>query len=158
MFDCLVLILDPSHPLNPNARFEDEFVPALKALRYPFAGGIDNKWLAAPASMHSWPALLGVLHWLVEACKVTLTFLVCYHAETSKARALYETSGDPTLQISSDIPEEFDDPWDHQALAFDYYDQAYLLWLDEVDDFIEPNQNLENRYGDLSVAHPLASP
>ncbi|KAJ6547345.1 HEC/Ndc80p family-domain-containing protein [Mycena capillaripes] len=131
IFDFLVITLDPCHPLNINARFEDEFVPGLKALRYPFAHAIDNRWLAAPASMHSWPALLGVLHWLVEACK---------------ARALYETSGDPTLQIPSDIPEEFDDPWDHQALAFDYYDQAYVLWLDMVDDFVEPNQNLEDRY------------
>ncbi|KAJ7694146.1 HEC/Ndc80p family-domain-containing protein [Mycena rosella] len=132
IFDFLVSTLDPYHPLNSNMRFEDEFVPALKALRYPFVQGIDNKWLAAPASMHSWPALLGVLHWLVEACK---------------ARALYETSGDPTLQIPSGIPEEFDDPWDHQALAFDYYEQAYNVWLDMVDDFVEPNQNLEGRYG-----------
>ncbi|KAJ7109161.1 HEC/Ndc80p family-domain-containing protein [Mycena epipterygia] len=131
IFDRLVTILDQNHPLNPNARFEDEFVPALKALRYPFAQSIDNKWLAAPASMHSWPALLGVLHWLVECCK---------------ARALYETSGDPTLQVISGVPEEFDDPWDHQALAFDYYEQAYLIWLDMVDDFVEPNQNLEDRY------------
>jgi kinetochore protein NDC80 len=70
IFDFLLLTLDPSHPLGPNARFEDEFVPALKSLRYPFAHQIDNKWLAAPASMHSWPSLLGVLHWLVELCKV----------------------------------------------------------------------------------------
>ncbi|KAJ7285626.1 HEC/Ndc80p family-domain-containing protein [Mycena rebaudengoi] len=131
IFDFLVLVLDPCHPLNQNARFEDEFVPALKALRYPFAHMIDNKWLAAPASMHSWPALLGVLHWLVEACKI---------------RALYETSGDPTLQICSDIPEEFDDPWDHQALAVEYYAQAYTIWLDNVDEFVEPNQTLEDRY------------
>ncbi|KAJ7273496.1 HEC/Ndc80p family-domain-containing protein [Mycena haematopus] len=131
IFDFLVSTLDPCHPLNQNARLEDEFVPALQALRYPFAHSIDNKSLAAPASMHSWPALLGVLHWLVEACK---------------ARALYEDSEDPTLQKPSDIPEEFDDPWDHQALAFDYYDQAYILWLDMVDDFAEPNENLEDRY------------
>jgi kinetochore protein NDC80 len=65
---------------------------------------------------------------------------------------LYETSGDPTLQIPSDVPEEFDDPWDHQALAFDYYDQAYVLWLDMVDDFVEPNQSLEDRYGSMSPA------
>ncbi|KAJ6623413.1 HEC/Ndc80p family-domain-containing protein [Mycena sp. CBHHK59/15] len=135
IFDFLVLILDPCHPLNQNARFEDEFVPALKALRYPFAHTIDNKWLAAPASMHSWPALLGVLHWLVESCK---------------ARALYETSGDPTLQIPSDVPEEFDDPWDHQALAFDYFAQSYIVWLDMVDEFVEPNQNLEDRYARMN--------
>lgn len=82
IFDFLVLKLDPFHPLNPNARFDDEFVPALRALRYPFAGGIDNKWLAAPASMHSWPALLGVLHWLVEACKVI--FLSLYHYDIQR--------------------------------------------------------------------------
>jgi kinetochore protein NDC80 len=74
IFDFLLLNLDPSHPLAPNARFEDEFVPALKSLRYPFAHQIDNKWLAAPASMHSWPSLLGVLHWLVELCKVRQNF------------------------------------------------------------------------------------
>lgn len=70
IFEYLLLDLDPAYPLNADARFEDEFVPALKALSYPFAHQIDNKWLAAPASMHSWPSLLGVLHWLVEACKV----------------------------------------------------------------------------------------
>jgi kinetochore protein NDC80 len=36
IFDFLTLTLDPSYPLNQNARFEDEFVPALRALRYPF--------------------------------------------------------------------------------------------------------------------------
>lgn len=69
IFNELLLHLDPNHILN-QPKFEDEFVPALKAVRYPFAHQIDNKWLAAPASMHSWPSLLGVLHWLVEMCKV----------------------------------------------------------------------------------------
>ncbi|KAG6891035.1 hypothetical protein C0992_010697 [Termitomyces sp. T32_za158] len=131
IFDFLVLTLDPSHPLGQSARFEDEFVPALKALRYPFAHQIDNKWLAAPASMHSWPSLLGVLHWLVEMCKL---------------REDYLNSGHPTLQNTVDIPEEFEDPFDHRALAFDYFDQAYTVWLDLVDDFVEPNQYLEDRY------------
>ncbi|KAG6885070.1 hypothetical protein C0993_006149 [Termitomyces sp. T159_Od127] len=131
IFDFLVLTLDPSHPLGQSARFEDEFVPALKALRYPFAHQIDNKWLAAPASMHSWPSLLGVLHWLVEMCKL---------------REDYLNSGHPTLQNTADIPEEFEDPFDHRAVAFDYFDQAYTVWLDLIDDFVEPNQYLEDRY------------
>ncbi|KAG6866081.1 hypothetical protein C0991_008833 [Blastosporella zonata] len=131
IFDFLILTLDPSHPFSQGARFEDEFVPALKALRYPFAHQIDNKWLAAPASMHSWPSLLGVLHWLVEMCKL---------------RGDYLLSGHPTLQNPDDIPEEFDDPCDHRALAFDYFDQAYTVWLDLIDDFVEPNQYLEDRY------------
>ncbi|KAG6920000.1 hypothetical protein DXG01_013349 [Tephrocybe rancida] len=131
IFDFLVLTLDPSHPLGQGARFEDEFVPALKALRYPFAHQIDNKWLAAPASMHSWPSLLGVLHWLVEMCKL---------------RGDYLCSSHPTLQNPDDVPEEFDDLCDHRALAFDYFDQAYTVWLDLIDDFVEPNQYLEDRY------------
>ncbi|RDB24297.1 putative kinetochore protein NDC80 [Hypsizygus marmoreus] len=131
IFEFLVLILDPSHPLNSAAKLEEQFVPALKALRYPFAHQIDNKWLAAPASMHSWPSLLGVLHWLVEMCKL---------------RDLYLSSEDPTLQIPDQVPEEFDDPNHHRALAFDYFDQAYTVWLDLIDDFIEPNQYLEDRY------------
>lgn len=75
IFTYLLLTLDPCHPLNENARFEEQFVPALKSLKYPYAHQIDNKWLAAPASMHSWPSLLGVLHWLVEVCKVRLIAL-----------------------------------------------------------------------------------
>jgi kinetochore protein NDC80 len=66
----LFSMLDPGYPFDPQARFEDEFIPALKCLRYPFVGQVDPKWLAAPASMHSWPSLLGVLHWLVVMCKV----------------------------------------------------------------------------------------
>jgi len=131
IFDFLLLTLDPSHPLGPNARFEDEFVPALKSLRYPFAHQIDNKWLAAPASMYSWPSLLGALHWLVELCKM---------------REHYLCSAHPTLQNPSGIPEEFDDPCDHRGLAFDYYERAYTVWLDLIDDFVEPNQYLEDRY------------
>lgn len=71
IFDTLVLTLDPNYPLREGARFEEEFIPALKALRYPFAHQLDPKWLAAVASPHSWPYLLGVLHWLVESCRVS---------------------------------------------------------------------------------------
>ena len=62
-------------------------------------------------------------------------------------RTDYLCSGHPSLQIVSDIPDEFDDPLDHKALAFNYYEEAYTVWLDLIDDFVEPNQNLEERYG-----------
>lgn len=71
MFQHVVTIVDPAYPFDARLRFEDEFQPALKALRYPFSAQIDNKWLAAPGSMHSWPYLLAALHWLVEMGKVT---------------------------------------------------------------------------------------
>lgn len=135
IFEFLVATLDP-YFIFPQGRFEDEFVPALKAVRYPFAHQIDNKWLAAPASMHSWPSLLGVLHWLVEMCKL---------------RDDYTNSEHPTLQNLSRIPEEFDDPWDHAALAFSYFEDTYTLWLDLVDDFAESNQALEDRYAKRNI-------
>ncbi|RXW15873.1 hypothetical protein EST38_g9986 [Candolleomyces aberdarensis] len=130
IFNELLLHLDPNHPLN-QPKFEDEFVPALKAVRYPFAHQIDNKWLAAPASMHSWPSLLGVLHWLVEMCKL---------------RDDYENSEHPTLQRPDKVPEQFDDPWDHAALAFNYFEETYTVWLDLVDDFAESNQFCLSNY------------
>lgn len=77
IFDMLILNLDPFYPFKEGARFEEEFVPALKALRYPFVHQLDPKWLAAVASPHSWPYLLGVLHWLVECCRVRVFFFSC---------------------------------------------------------------------------------
>lgn len=71
IFETLVLTIDPYYPFVEGAKLEEEFVPALRALRYPFSQLIDQRWLAAVASPHSWPSLLGVLHWLVEVCKVS---------------------------------------------------------------------------------------
>jgi kinetochore protein NDC80 len=76
IFHYLLSMLDPGYPFDSQARFEDEFIPALKCIRYPFVGQVDSKWLAAPASMHSWPSLLGVLHWLTVMCKVRSEELV----------------------------------------------------------------------------------
>ena len=65
----------------------------------------------------------------------------------SQARSNYLNSGDPSLQIPDDVPEEFDDSHHHYALAFQFYEQAYALWLDGDDTFAEPRQELEERYG-----------
>ncbi|KIO07436.1 hypothetical protein M404DRAFT_136679 [Pisolithus tinctorius Marx 270] len=131
MFQHLVNLIDPCYPFEPKARFEDEFQPALRALRYPFVSQIDNKWLAAPGSMHSWPALLAVLHWLVD---------------TGKARLQYLESDDPTLQNIERIPEEFHEPMHHQALAFEYFSEAYIAFFHGADVFTEQDKVLEARY------------
>ncbi|KIK93506.1 hypothetical protein PAXRUDRAFT_828900 [Paxillus rubicundulus Ve08.2h10] len=131
MFQHLVSMVDPSYPFDPKMRFEDEFQPALKALRYPFSSQIDNKWLAAPGSMHSWPALLAALHWLVEM---------------GKGRLHYLETDDPTLQVVERVPEEFHDPIHHQALAFDYFSEAYIAFFHGADVFEEQDKGLEARY------------
>jgi kinetochore protein NDC80 len=152
----LVVELDPNYYFEPNARFEEDFVPTLKSLHYPFASQIDPKWLAAPASMHSWPFLLGALHWLVQMCRVSVPVL---HMSMRignirrQAKSQYSNSGHPTLQVTEDVPEEFDDPNHHYALAFQYYEQSYNLWLDGDDVFTEPSQALEERYGNITHSY-----
>lgn len=74
IFYHLVGLIDPGHLFNTSARFEDEFMLSLKALKYPYVNQIDVKWLVSPAAMHSWPSLLGMLHWLVEIAKVSSIF------------------------------------------------------------------------------------
>ncbi|KAF5391330.1 hypothetical protein D9757_002068 [Collybiopsis confluens] len=131
IFEYLVQVLDPAHPIDSSMKFEEIFVPALKALHYPYANAMDNKWLATVGSPHSWPLLLGVLHWLVEMCRMKEHYLGGTH---------------PTLQDPANIAEEFYNIMDHRALAFEYYEKSYHLWLDLIDDFVEPKQLLEDRF------------
>ena len=88
IFEHLVSLLDPSFEFAAEAtqgqgrdktakKFEDDVLLVLKAHHYPFADAIDKKWLAAPASMHSWPQLLACLHWLVGMTKVSWTHYHC---------------------------------------------------------------------------------
>ncbi|TFY68906.1 hypothetical protein EVG20_g3376 [Dentipellis fragilis] len=117
IFQHLVTLLDPFYPFDPKVRFEEEFISSLKSLAYPFVNQLDPKWLAAPASMHSWPSLLGVLHWLVMMGKDL-----------------------------NDIPDEFDDPHHHQALAFDYIGESYDSFLAGTEGVVDHDHALEERY------------
>ena len=56
-------------------------------------------------------------------------------------------SSHPTLQLTANIPDEFDSVYEHRALAFEYYANSYAMWLEGADDFPEPTQELEERYG-----------
>ncbi|KZV70486.1 hypothetical protein PENSPDRAFT_579344 [Peniophora sp. CONT] len=132
VFQHLVLLLDPNYPFDPNAKLEEDFIPALKAMVYPHINQLDVKWLVTPASMHAWPSLLGVLHWLVEMGKVKLNYMESHH---------------PTLQDSKDVPEEFSDPHHHHALAMDFMIDAYDVFLAGSDSFESQKQALEARYG-----------
>jgi kinetochore protein NDC80 len=77
MFQHLVMVADPDYAFpvgleetREKGRWEPEMLGALAHVGYPFAGTIDLKWLATPTAMHSWPSLLGMLHFLVELGKV----------------------------------------------------------------------------------------
>ena len=57
----------------------------------------------------------------------------------------------PTLQFSGIIPDEFDDPNHHAALAFDYFAEAYEAFFAGSDDFGEQQRKMEERYGGFLV-------
>ncbi|KAI0637190.1 HEC/Ndc80p family-domain-containing protein [Trametes polyzona] len=131
VFQHLIECLDPIWSFKVEQRFEEQFMQVLRAMKYPYIGQIDIKWLPTPAAMHSWPSLLGMLHWLVELCK---------------AREHYMNSGHPTLQDPALIPDEFDDICHHLALAFDHHSRAYVDFLQGQDVFPEQEKILEERY------------
>jgi len=53
----------------------------------------------------------------------------------------------PTPQYSDIIPEEFDDPNHHAALAFDYFSEAYKAFFTGSDIFEDQQRKIEERYG-----------
>lgn len=63
----------------------------------------------------------------------------------------YLESGHSTLQNPADVPDEFDDPNHHQALAFEHYTEAYGFFLEGADTFEEQDQILEARYGKVCL-------
>ncbi|KAI0781147.1 HEC/Ndc80p family-domain-containing protein [Trametes elegans] len=131
VFQHLITCLDPLWPFHVELRFEEHFVQALRAMKYPYVGQLDMKWLPTPSAMHSWPALLGMLHWLVEL---------------NKAREHYMNSRHPTLQDPAFIPDEFEDMNHHLALALDHNANAYEVFLEGQDVFPEQEKMLEERY------------
>ena len=52
-----------------------------------------------------------------------------------------------TLLEAELVPEEFDDPMHHQALAVHYFEHAYELYMSGEVDFAVPLQGVEDRYG-----------
>lgn len=71
IFRWLFEILDPCYVLcKGNKKFDDEIIPTLKYHRYPSADLINIKWMQAVGSMHAWPSMLAVLHWMTLLCLV----------------------------------------------------------------------------------------
>jgi kinetochore protein NDC80 len=68
IFLFLVRYVDPSFEFR--GRFEDEIPALLKRVGYPFT--VSKSALSAVGSPHAWPALLGVLTWILELIKYDL--------------------------------------------------------------------------------------
>ena len=93
----------------------------------------------------------------INACGFTLDGLAL-HSELSsiwlsvesrlkdQVKTAYASSDDPTVQNRALIPEAFGEEHNN-TLAFDYYVEAYYVFLQGSDDFTEQRQELEERYG-----------
>ncbi|KAF8520204.1 HEC/Ndc80p family-domain-containing protein [Hysterangium stoloniferum] len=137
VFRWLFEILDPCYVLcKGNKKFDDEIIPTLKYHRYPSADLINIKWMQAVGSMHAWPSMLAVLHWMTLLCLV---------------KTSYASSDDPTVQNKDLVPDIFGEEH-NSTLAFEYYVDAYYVFLQGSDDFSEQDQELEDRYAKRNQA------
>lgn len=111
--------------LDPNfrfgARYEEDVTTCLKALNYPFLDSISRSRLVAIGSPHVWPAILGMLHWVVSLIQCT-----------EKAVAMVYTVEQNSLD-------------DHlvDKVLFDYLVRTYHLYLDESPEESEPEKELK---------------
>ncbi|EGG07158.1 uncharacterized protein MELLADRAFT_116381 [Melampsora larici-populina 98AG31] len=67
----LVQCSDPGHRWGVNGKkFEDEVIPLLKQMGYVAVDTITKSGLQAAGSMHTWPTMLAMLHWIVMTIKL----------------------------------------------------------------------------------------
>ena len=65
-----------------------------------------------------------------------------------KCQSEYLNGNSLTLQEPELVPDEFDDPMQHQTLAIEYFGRAYEAYLEGADaPFPDQLQTLEDRYG-----------
>jgi hypothetical protein len=76
-----------------------------------------------------------------------------------KCQSEYLNGNSLTLQEPELVPDEFDDPMQHQTLAIEYFGRAYEAYLEGADaPFPDQLQTLEDRYGmpqDVSEKIPI---
>jgi kinetochore protein NDC80 len=106
--------------LDPNYRFtspkiENEVIPLLKAIRYPYASSITKTQLTAVGSGNAWPIFLGLLNWMVQLITVV--------------DRVQSGEYDDAAEIEGDM---FAD-----KITFRYLTQCYNAWLRENDDHSE---------------------
>ncbi|PUU83643.1 HEC/Ndc80p family-domain-containing protein [Tuber borchii] len=114
VFQWLYKRLDPNY--NFQKAIENEVLPILKTLRYPYASTITKSQLAAVGSMNSWPQFLGILHWMMELVVTMKRFQSGEFDDAAAAEGV-------------DIAAE--------KIIFRYFTRCYSAWLVENDDHDE---------------------
>lgn len=129
------------HRIDPNYRFQksidQEVLPILSQLRYPYAKTITKSSLAAVGSANSWHLFLGMLHWMMQLAQM-LEGYSSGHYDDACAEAGVDVSGD--------------------RIIFNFLSGAYQAWLlmeedagdDEQDRVLAPHVQAMAREFDRS--------
>lgn len=103
-------------PLYRFTKVENEVLPLLKVLRYPYPHTITKSQLSAVGSQNAWPQFLGMLHWMMELAQITDHVI----------------SGE-----YDDVADELGIDISTQRIAFRYTTRCYNAWIMEIDDHSE---------------------
>lgn len=113
--------IDPTYEWSK--KFEEEVLPVMKALRYPWAHELSKSQLYAVGSMHAWPGLLGMLGWMVDlvnCCDIL-------DSTTSTSFNNNNNSNNNTAYSTSEATNE--------RLFYQYLIESYKLFLEGSDNF-----------------------
>ncbi|KAL2915097.1 kinetochore-associated Ndc80 complex subunit ndc80 [Polyrhizophydium stewartii] len=125
IFRFMYKLLEPNHTFK--GKLEEELLPLLKTLRYPFADQINKSQLYSIGSPHAWPTFLAILHWMMETINASPAQLaLCCQMFANQSDL--ENTDDPDKK-----PEK---------LFYDYVINAYVSFLQGTDDFDSIDQDL----------------
>ncbi|KAF8460367.1 HEC/Ndc80p family-domain-containing protein [Kalaharituber pfeilii] len=106
------------HKLDPNYHFtksmDQEVLPILKTLRYPYSSSITKSALAAVGGANSWPTFLAMLHWLLDLVRTM------------------ERVDSPELEAQ--VEDEIGIDMGSDRIIFDFTSRSYQSWLQGSDD------------------------
>lgn len=121
-FQWLYHRIDPSYHFQKS--IDNEVVPILKQLRYPFDKSINKSQIVAVGGQN-WPVFLGMLHWMMQLARMMDQFSVGNYDDAC-IDAGFDVSGD--------------------RIIFDFLTDAYHEWLameddqeDEVEQVLKPH-------------------
>ncbi|KAH6564739.1 hypothetical protein BASA50_004094 [Batrachochytrium salamandrivorans] len=127
IFKFLYRMLEPNHEFK--SKIEEELLPLLRTLRYPFAEQINKSQLFSIGSPHAWPTFLGILHWLMEE-------IMCCNQFDEQSEIENDGMGGGSIGDSRQ-PEK---------IFHDYVIRTYIAFLEGSDDFDAIDRELMNSF------------
>ncbi len=111
MFQWLYHRIDPSYHFQRS--IDQEVPPILKQLRYPYEKSITKSQLAAVGGQN-WSTFLGLLHWMMQLCRMLDGFSAHAYDETAEAESGVDVNRD--------------------RIVFDFLYNSYRAWLSVEDE------------------------